>query len=153
DFRFVPIEDLIPRGYGPDYPAPIVFESGGTTGAPKRVIWMHDWIDYWMDEHVRIYADPAFEGNILNVFPSGPHGTGILPQLAAQKARKLYFTVDMDPRWVKAVIGRGEMEQATRYAAHLIEQSSYILESQNIGQLNMTPPLLRTVAEDDRLCD
>ena len=33
--RSVPIEDLIPRGYGSPPPRPQIFESGGTTGAPK----------------------------------------------------------------------------------------------------------------------
>jgi hypothetical protein len=35
ELRSVPVEDLIPRGYGSPPPIPRVFESGGTTGAPK----------------------------------------------------------------------------------------------------------------------
>src|SRR4051812_21757566 len=31
-------EDLVPRGYGPDPDVVGVYESGGTTGAPKRVV-------------------------------------------------------------------------------------------------------------------
>lgn len=34
ELRSVPVEDLIPRGYGTDPPVPQIFESGGTTGAP-----------------------------------------------------------------------------------------------------------------------
>ena len=153
DHRNVAVEDLIPRGYGPNPPTPIVFETGGTTGAPGRVIWMPEWIEFWMDEHVKIYADPAYDGNVLNVFPTGPHGTGVLPSLAAQRAGKLFFTIDMDPRWVKALIGRGEIDQANAYAKHIIQQATYILESQTIGQLSLTPPLLALMVEEDHLCD
>src|SRR5262249_37634559 len=44
ELRTVPIEDLIPRGYGSRAPVPQIFESGGTTGAPKRTVQMPDWI-------------------------------------------------------------------------------------------------------------
>jgi hypothetical protein len=37
ELREVAVGDLIPAGYGPKPPNPRVFESGGTTGAPKRV--------------------------------------------------------------------------------------------------------------------
>ena len=33
ELRNVPVEDLIPRGYGSPTPIPRIFESGGTTGA------------------------------------------------------------------------------------------------------------------------
>src|SRR5262245_15412816 len=37
ELRDVRVEDLIPRGYGPHPEIAGIFESGGTTGAPKRV--------------------------------------------------------------------------------------------------------------------
>src|SRR5437762_761170 len=36
EWRDVRAEDLIPQGYGPNPDVVGVFESGGTTGAPKR---------------------------------------------------------------------------------------------------------------------
>ena len=39
--RDAPVEDLIPRGYGNPAPIPLIFESGGTTGAPKPVSYTH----------------------------------------------------------------------------------------------------------------
>jgi hypothetical protein len=45
ELRSVPVEDLIPRGYGSPPPLPQIFESGGTSGAPKRTVQLPDWID------------------------------------------------------------------------------------------------------------
>ena len=43
--RSVPVEDLIPRGYGTPLPIPRIYESGGTTGAPKRTAQLPDWVE------------------------------------------------------------------------------------------------------------
>jgi hypothetical protein len=43
ELRDVDVRDLVPAGYGPNPPVPAVYESGGTTGAPKRAILMPDW--------------------------------------------------------------------------------------------------------------
>ena len=51
ELRDVRVEDLIPWGYGPDVDFVGVYESGGTTGVPKRVVVLGDWWDrllVWM---------------------------------------------------------------------------------------------------------
>ena len=45
ELRSVPVEDLVPRGYGSPPPVPQIFESGGTTGAPKRTAQLPDWVE------------------------------------------------------------------------------------------------------------
>jgi hypothetical protein len=45
ELRDVPAQDLIPRGYGRSPDVVGVFESGGTTGAPKRVVLLRDWLE------------------------------------------------------------------------------------------------------------
>ena len=45
ELRGVPVDDLIPRGYGSPAPIPRIFESGGTTGAPKRTAQLPDWVE------------------------------------------------------------------------------------------------------------
>jgi hypothetical protein len=45
ELRSVPVEDLVPRGYGSPAPIPRIFESGGTTGAPKRTAQLPDWLE------------------------------------------------------------------------------------------------------------
>jgi phenylacetate-coenzyme A ligase PaaK-like adenylate-forming protein len=45
ELRSVPVEDLIPRGYGTPAQIPRIFESGGTTGPPKRTAQLPDWVE------------------------------------------------------------------------------------------------------------
>lgn len=45
ELRNASVEDLIPRGYGDPAPIPLIFESGGTTGAPKRTAQLPDWVE------------------------------------------------------------------------------------------------------------
>jgi phenylacetate-coenzyme A ligase PaaK-like adenylate-forming protein len=42
ELRDVRVQDLIPQGYGPNPDIVGVYESGGTTGAPKRVVFLRD---------------------------------------------------------------------------------------------------------------
>ncbi|MGV9482650.1 phenazine antibiotic biosynthesis protein, partial [Gordonia aichiensis] len=58
EFRDVAVEDLIPRGLrGADREIAGIFESGGTTGAPKRFVMFERWMEFalsWDEHH---YAD------------------------------------------------------------------------------------------------
>ena len=54
ELRDVPVEDLVPAGYGANPPSTI-WESGGTTGAPKRVVAPWDWVQQlgmWLVEEL-----------------------------------------------------------------------------------------------------
>ncbi|MDB6140623.1 MAG: hypothetical protein JWO94_3695, partial [Verrucomicrobiaceae bacterium] len=57
-----------------------------------------------------------------------------------------YF-VDLDPRWVKKVILRGEYDQAERYQRHVIDQAVEMLKHRNIQCLFTTPKLLESLGE------
>ncbi len=53
--RNVRAEDLVPRGYGPHPEVVGVYDSGGTTGAPKRVVMLREWADRlvaWSSAHL-----------------------------------------------------------------------------------------------------
>jgi hypothetical protein len=51
---------------------------------------------------------------------------------------------------VKKIISRGMFDEADAYAEHLIDQAAFILQTQDIGVLTITPPLLeRLVRRDD----
>ena len=68
--RSVPVEDLIPRGYGSPPPLPQIFESGGTTGAPKRTAQLPDWVEQvtrWQTE------DFTIGGFVRGAWLSVPH--------------------------------------------------------------------------------
>jgi acyl-coenzyme A synthetase/AMP-(fatty) acid ligase len=74
---------------------------------------------------------------------------------AAQARRRggLVFTVDLDPRWVKKLIAAGKTDEAAAYAEHLVEQTGFLLRSQDIGVLITTPPLLERIARHDDLVE
>jgi hypothetical protein len=57
----------------------------------------------------------------------------------------------MDPRWVKKLIAAGRYADADAYADHLIDQAALLLETQDIGVLAATPPLLERLAGRDDL--
>lgn len=155
ELRGVPVHDLIPRGFGPHPDVLSVIESGGTTGAPKRVPFLQRFADLVTQQAVAALrerqVDPA--KGWLVVMPSGPH-------IALEQSRRpgnalgaLVFAVDFDPRWVKKLIGSGAADQAEAYVQHLIDQATFILRDENIGMLRLTPPLLAKFAERDELVD
>lgn len=150
--RDVPVEDLIPRGYGPKPPAPRVFESGGTTGAPKRIILMPDWIDAETD---RMIAGPQFAGrepgNILVAVPGGPHKAGSLYDEVVKRQNTIKFTIDIDPRWIKKLVKEGQTEQVAAYTEHILDQIEHVLSSQQVSMMVITPPLLRACSRRQRL--
>jgi phenylacetate-coenzyme A ligase PaaK-like adenylate-forming protein len=151
--RDVRVEDLIPKGYGSRADVVGVFESGGTTGAPKRVVLLTDWMNRLIAYQTRemdARGDPRGV-NWLSLGPSGPHIFGEVPNWQARLRGGIRFTVDIDPRWVKKCIREGRSEEADRYAEHVIDQGAFVLETQNIGVLMTTPPLLERVARRDEL--
>ncbi|MER7003728.1 hypothetical protein ABT297_11895 [Dactylosporangium sp. NPDC000555] len=153
ELRTVRVEDLIPRGYGPRPDVVGIYESGGTTGAPKRVVLLRDWLDRllaWSSAELDRHGVPQGV-NWLSVVPSGPHMVG--PIIARQAAFRggLAFSVDLDPRWVKRLIAAGKTGEAADYGEHLVEQIAYVLQSQDVGVLMITPPVLERLARRDDL--
>jgi phenylacetate-coenzyme A ligase PaaK-like adenylate-forming protein len=155
DLRDVPFEDLIPRGYG-DNPSIVgVYESGGTTGAPKRVAILQDWWDQIFEHsHAQLDALGVPRGvNWACMSPSGPHVIGeTLLRWAKDRGGQAFF-VDLDPRWVKRLMAAGRNEEAGAYMAHLLEQTRFILRTQRVGVLMGTGPMLARLAQHDDLVD
>jgi phenylacetate-coenzyme A ligase PaaK-like adenylate-forming protein len=151
ELRDVRVEDLIPRGYGPDPRIVEVYESGGTTGAPKRVVVLPDWWDQltaWTNAALDAHGFPR-NRNWLAVTPSGPHLAGQAGTRSVAERGGINFSVDMDPRWVKKLIAAGKAADA--YAEHLVEQAGFLLRTQDIGVVITTPPLLERIARHDDL--
>lgn len=155
ELRDVPIEDLIPRGYGTPAPIPRVFESGGTTGAPKRTAQLPDWIEQVTRWQVQDFTAGGFVpgGGLLCLMPAGPHGVGYFDQAVAQRLGSVCHTVDLDPRWVKKLVARGATAEVEGYVEHVLAQARFILATQRIANLHTTPPLLEAIAKDDALVD
>ncbi|MDR2988136.1 MAG: long-chain fatty acid--CoA ligase [Nocardiopsaceae bacterium] len=153
ELRDTPVEDLVPRGYGgwPDVVG--AFESGGTTGAPKRVLLLADWMSSslaWKSARLDALGFPRGV-NWLTLAPSGPHIFGRLMAELTRMRGGACFSVDLDPRWVRTCLAAGHAEQADQYAEHVVDQAQAVLEQQDIGVLVATPPLLNRIAERESL--
>jgi hypothetical protein len=78
---------------------------------------------------------------------------GELTKAQAAAFGGIRFTIDMDPRWVKKLIVEGNADQAGAYAEHLIDQAAFVLETQDVGVLMSTPPLLERLSRRDDLVE
>jgi phenylacetate-coenzyme A ligase PaaK-like adenylate-forming protein len=161
ELRSVPVEDLIPRGYasqrsqGPQAPLPQIFESGGTTGAPKRTVQMPDWIAQVVQWQTEDFATGGFVPGrgFLCLMPSGPHGVGYFSRLVSERLGAVFHPIDIDPRWVKKLAARNAATEVAAYIDHVIEQAVSVLQTQNVANLHTTPPLLEAIARNDRVVD
>ncbi len=154
EMRDIGVRDLIPRGFGVAR-AVAVYESGGTTGQPKRVVftdeWERDgveWLGARLDEH-----DVPRDADWLGAMPSGPHGVGASIAGLCRARESLNLTIDLDPRWVKRLIAEGRGAEADAYTEHLIDQMELVLRTQDIGVLVATPPLLERMARRAELVE
>lgn len=153
ELRDVPVADLIPRGYGTPAPVPLVFESGGTTGAPKRTAQLPDWVAQVITWQTTDFQAAGFVagGDLLCLMPSGPHGVGYFSRAVAAAQGSTCHTVDLDPRWVKKLAARNAAAEMSGYVEHILEQARYVLETQDVVNLHTTPPLLDAIARRDDL--
>jgi phenylacetate-coenzyme A ligase PaaK-like adenylate-forming protein len=153
--REVPAYDLVPRGYGADPGIAGVYESGGTTGPPKRVVFLDDWMGWMIDYLVADFAARGCPTGVdwLAVAPSGPHMFGSFLGRMVRRIGRLGFMIDLDPRWVKLCVAGGRADEADRYAEHLITQVRHVLTTQDVRVMVITPPLLERLARHDDLVE
>jgi phenylacetate-coenzyme A ligase PaaK-like adenylate-forming protein len=141
-----PVRKFLPKAYE-DRPT-YVFETGGTTGQPKRRIVVDDFrIDYEMFSDT--LPDKYFPkgANWLMLGPSGPRRLRLAVEHLCQYRGGICFCVDLDPRWVIKLIKKGWMEHLEAYKAHVIDQAVTILQSNNdVKCMFTTPKLLESLA-------
>lgn len=144
ELRTVPAQDLIPRGLADRTFR--VYDSGGTTGSPKRIVdsGYRSTMLAWARERLTAVGVPE-EGNWLHLGPSGPHVIGFDVAGYAALGRGLFYPVDLDPRWVKRLLADGRESDADEYVQHLLDQAETILASQPVAVLSTTPPLLEAI--------
>lgn len=156
DLRTESVDDLVPRGYlsaGSLPPVPQIFESGGTTGAPKRTVQLPDWVAQVVRWQTEDFADGGFVRGrgFLCMMPSGPHGVGYFSRLVSERLGSTFHAIDLDPRWVKKLVARNAAAEVTAYVDHVVEQAVHVLRTQHIANLHTTPPLLEAMARDDEV--
>ncbi|WP_214408494.1 phenazine biosynthesis protein [Sphaerisporangium fuscum] len=149
DWSTIPAHTLIPRGclgrpgrFG-------IYESGGTTGAPKRIVDATsrrrniEYQSMFLDEQGFPTGD--HRAGWLHIGPTGPHimakNIGNLTEL---RGFFCYF-VDLDPRWVKRCIASGRPEESQRYIDHILDQVKDVLLSQDIRAISTTPRVLESI--------
>lgn len=138
--------DLLPRGLR-DRPFR-VFETGGTTGEPCRVVNVSKLDDEVTLYRVMLETRGLDGGDIVAMTPSGPHQYAHFVERLADRWRGSAGFIDFDPRWVKAELQtKGD---ADSYVQHLVEQTRTLLARQRPSLLFTTSKLLLAlVAELD----
>lgn len=137
--RTLPVAEFAPRSLGGDRR---VYETGGTTGLPKRLIMK----DYWREQAewaARLLAETDFPtGNVLMLGPpGGANNAGVFVQHLAHHWDTLPFHINMDPRWAKR-LSRSNRDAFDEYVEHLIDQAERVLETQDVRVLFTTSRLL-----------
>lgn len=155
DLRDVPVEDLLPRGYHGTANVVGVFESGGTTGRPKRVVFLADWLEHEMAAAMRAMDERGYPRGVnwLSLGPGGPHDYAELTGQYARRRGGFRFAIDFDPRWVKLCMRERRVDELERYLGHLLAQTGDVLRTQRVGVLQAPPPLLERLARDDELVE
>ncbi len=125
-----------------------IFETGGTTGMPKQRIGWNDFrVDY--SEFSEKLSDEHFPrgGAWLMMGPTGPRRLRLsIEHLANVRGSSCYF-IDLDPRWVKKLIGQKQFDQAKAYMEHVVDQAATIIKHRKVTGLFTTPKLLEALAE------
>jgi len=144
-----PVEDFLPRSRLARRPEFLLAETGGTLGRPKFAVHRADEFHAaFVEPFVIAAARAGFprEENWLFAGPTGPH---IIGRAAGACARALGspdpFRVDFDPRWAKA-LAEGSFARE-RYLRHIAAQALNVIETQRVGVIFSTPPVLRRLGE------
>ncbi|MFF7333615.1 phenazine biosynthesis protein [Streptomyces sp. NPDC008150] len=156
EWRDISVDDLVPAGVGREGWDFQVFDSGGTTGRPKRIVESQSRRDgvLWVSEVLAEHGVPGEgQGHWLHLGPTGPHIVGRSVGLLAQLRRTFCHFIDFDPRWVKSAVKAGRGEDAGRYVRHILGQARDVLSTQPVSVLFATPPVLEAIAADERLLD
>ncbi|MFC7156952.1 hypothetical protein ACFQPA_16095 [Halomarina halobia] len=148
--RTLPVEEFAPRSLTGTRR---VYETGGTTGAPKRVVMAEYWREQaeWAADLLAAGGFPT--GNVLMLGPpGGANNAGTFVRHLAAAWDALPFYVNMDPRWAKR-LARSDPTRLDDYVDHLIEQAGRVLDTQRVTVLFTTSRLLERTAVRDLVAD
>ena len=147
DLETRPLLDFVPRSILQRHRSELVLaETGGTTGTPVRAV-------FTPAELLAGFGEPFLRAGRLRGFPcggqwmfvgpSGPHVIGQAARLLARLHGALEpFSVDLDPRWVRAQEGLA----AALYQEHVLAQALDLIRREAPDVWFVTPPMLRALA-------
>ena len=129
-----------------------IFETGGTTGMPKQRIGWDDYKTDYEEFSGKINDEHFPRGKAwIMVGPTGPRRLRLaIEHLANFRGSSCYF-IDLDPRFVKLVLGQKQFDVAKQYMAHVVNQAVTIMKNRKISGLFTTPKLLEALAEQVNL--
>lgn len=144
-----PVQHFLPRRFHDRLDRLVTSETGGTTGAPKRTVFLRE-------EFEAAFVTPFLEAAQLCGFPraepwlfigpSGPHVIGKAARACALAMGSIDpWSVDFDPRWVRKLPADSLARQ--RYLEHVLVQAERVLASQHVGVIFTTPPVLAALGE------
>lgn len=140
--RMVPLS--VPRPIGAR-----VWETGGTTGSPCRVLHTKHMLEHRAAYRTWLWTSAGFEPDRawLHAGPSGPHLFGHSAYELSDHFASMVYTIDMDPRWVKYLTRAGRPTDSNEYVVHLIGQIAEILTSFPVDYLSSTPALFQFLVQ------
>lgn len=142
--RQASVRDLLPRGFaGQPFR---VFETGGTTGAPCRIVNVTRLGNDVLMYSAMLRARGLAGLDIVAMTPSGPHAYGHFVEGLADSWGGAVCAIDFDPRWVKHELRSGH--GAESYLAHLLGQTRNLLDRREAGLLFTTARLLLALASE-----
>src|SRR5207248_2617285 len=136
------VRDLLPRGFaGRPFR---VFETGGTTGPPCRIVNVTRLAQDVVMYAAMLRARGLAGLDIVAMTPAGPHAYGHFVEGLADSWSGAVCAIDFDPRWVKAELRSGG--DPAGYVAHLVRQVISLLARREAGLLFTTTKLLLALA-------
>ena len=125
-----------------------VFETGGTTGLPtQRLSWNDHRLDY---ENLAGRLDDAIfppGSPWLIAGPTGPRRLRLAMEHMAQTRGGIAYHLDLDPRWVRKLIARGDQAGSRAYQDHVVDQALALLLHREVRCMFTTPRLLEAICE------
>ena len=144
-----PVEDFVPRVLHESRRNWILSETGGTLGRPKFSV--HGQVEFeaaFVTPFVSAAKKAGFPEakSWLFIGPGGPHIIGKAARACAHALNSPDpFSIDFDPRWARKLPADSLARQ--RYLNHLEVQALNVLNSQKVGVLFATPPVLASLAD------
>ena len=136
-----PVRRWVPRGF---HGRPFhVFETGGTTGAPKVRVSFDDFeTDYELFGD--ILDDLSFPrgSDWLMLGPTGPRRLRLAIEHLAHHRGGTAFHVDCDPRWAGRLLREQRTAEFEAYRDHVVAQALAVLGTHEVRCLFSTPKLL-----------
>jgi phenylacetate-coenzyme A ligase PaaK-like adenylate-forming protein len=140
--RRAPVRDLLPHGFaGRPFR---VFETGGTTGEPCRIVSVTRLANDVLMYAAMLAARGLHGLDIVAMTPGGPHAYGHFVEGLADSWGGAVCAIDFDPRWVKHELRSGGDPEG--YLAHLLRQTVSLLARREAGLLFTTTRLLLALA-------